>query len=539
MRALRIVTIPLLTILMAGCGNKTREANRPNVIVIMADDMGFSDIGSYGGEISTPALDNLASEGIRFTQFYNNARCCPSRAALLTGLYPHQTGLGGMVDGVIRDGGYSGEISRNTVTIAEALGEAGYKSYMSGKWHVSRSSTPDDKSNWPLQRGFDRYFGTITGAGSFYDPGTLTWMNDPVKATPGFYYTDAISDSAAMFINDHGKTGKDDPFFLYVAYTAPHWPLHAPEEVINKYEDLYSAGWDRLREERMIRLKESGIIGEDIVLSERDRRVLPWDSVPEKEWQVRRMATYAAMVEIMDQGIGRIVEALENNGMKENTLVFFLSDNGGCAEGWNMQTEWIRRYGPTHTFDGVEVRFGNDPSIMPGPDSTYTSYSTEWANLSNTPFRWYKHYGHEGGVASPLIMNWPEGLNEGNALRRQVSGIIDIMATILEVTGADYPELYNGNAIIPIEGVSLFGAAADNKPIDREALYFEHEGNRYIRKGEWKLVSLGNREWELYDMEKDRSETNNLAADYPQLVKEMKDEWERWAWRTGVLPKPR
>ena len=287
-----------------------KNDDKPNIVLIMADDMGFSDIGCYGGEIETPNLDMLASEGIRFTQFYNNARCCPTRAALLTGLYPHQTGLGHMVDGVVRPGGYYGEITRSCVTIAEVLGASGYSTYMSGKWHVSRSTSSADKSNWPVQRGFDRFFGTITGAGSFYDPSTLTVMNEPVKAGPGFYYTDAISDTACMFLREHDRDNTDKPFFIYVAYTAPHWPLHAPDETINKYQEMYEEGWDILRKTRFAKQKELGIFGKNLEMSERDLRVPSWESVEEKEWQARRMATYAAQVDIMDQGIGRIVETL-------------------------------------------------------------------------------------------------------------------------------------------------------------------------------------------------------------------------------------
>ncbi len=517
----------------------SKSEDKPNIVLIMADDMGFSDIGCYGGEIETPNLDRLASEGIRFIQFYNNARCCPTRAALLTGLYPHQAGLGHMVDGVVRDGGYYGEINRNCVTIAEVLGSSGYSTYMSGKWHVSRSVRPEDKRNWPLQRGFDDFFGTITGAGSFYDPATLTHMNEPIEANSGFYYTDAISDTACAFIESHCRKRKEIPFFLYVAYTAPHWPLHAPDEVIQKYQKLYEQGWDLLRQKRFDRLKELGIMGYDLVLSDRDSRVPEWKSVEEKEWQARRMATYAAQVDIMDQGIGRIVQTLREEKQLDNTLILFLSDNGGCAEGWNSETEWVRRYAPEFNFDGVELQFGNNPSIIPGPDSTYASYETEWSNLSNTPFRWYKHYGHEGGVASPFIMHWPNSLDDKNSLRNQVTGIIDIMATIVDVTGAEYPELYNGNAIIPMEGLSLIDAAINNSPLDRDAYYFEHEWNRYIRKGKWKLVALWNGDWELYDMEKDRTELNDLSDEYPQLVEELRDEWERWAWRTGVLPNDR
>lgn len=529
-----ILTVLMFSLLFA-CNSRVED--QPNIIIIMADDMGYSDIGCYGGEIETPNLDAMASEGVRFTQFYNNARCCPTRAALLTGLYPHQTGLGHMVGGKPGEEGYRGEIGDNCVTIAEVLGSSGYSTYMSGKWHVSHSRTPEDKSNWPLQRGFENFFGTITGAGSYYNPATLTLMNKPVKAGPDFYYTDAISDTACSFINKHKDQDDESPMFMYVAYTAPHWPLHAPEEVVNKYEDLYMKGWDVLREERYKRLVEMGIIDGKMQISGRDKRVPAWENVEEKKWQARRMAVYAAQVNILDQGIGRIMKSLEENGMADNTLVFFLADNGGCAEGWNNETEWIRRYSPAWTYDSIEIKFGNSPAIIPGADSTYSSYATEWANLSNTPFRWYKHYGHEGGVASPFIMHWPARIKPDGKFRTQVSGVIDIMATITDAAGIQYPKLYKGHAITPLEGVSLVDAALYNKDLDRDTYYCEHEWNRYIRKGKWKLVALHNGEWELYDMEKDRTELNDLSDEYPDLTTELKNKWEKWAWRTGVLPK--
>jgi arylsulfatase A-like enzyme len=534
---LKYFILILLSLIILSCNSSSDD--KPNIILIMADDMGFSDIGPYGGEIETPNLDRLASSGVRFSQFYNNARCCPTRASLLTGLYPHQTGLGHMVDGVIRDGGYYGEINRNCVTIAEVLGSSGYETYMSGKWHVSRSTSEKDKSNWPLQRGFKRFFGTITGAGSFYDPATLTSMNQPIKAGKGFYYTDAISDTASIFIKEHVMKDKDKPFFLYVSYTAPHWPLHAPDNVISKYEDLYLNGWDELRKKRLEALKEIGMVPKNMILSDRDKNVQDWKSVENKEWQARRMATYAAQIDIMDNGIGRIIRELEETGQLDNTIIFFLADNGGCAEGWNSETEWVRRYAPVNTFDGVEVKFGNTPDIIPGPDSTYTSYATEWANLSNAPFRWYKHYGHEGGVSSPFIMHWPAGIEVKNVIRNQVAGIIDIMSTIVDISGAEYPEIYNGNAIKPMEGQSLIASARFDENIERNAYYFEHEWNRYIRKGKWKLVALWNGKWELYDMETDRTETTNLASQFPELVENMIKDWEAWAWRTGVLPRPK
>lgn len=526
-------------LIMLSSTSCVRSPEKPNIILIMADDMGYSDIGCYGGEVNTPNINRLAEEGVIFSQFYNSARCCPTRAALLTGLYPHQAGLGHMVDGVVRDGGYYGELNNSSLTIAEVLSASGYSTYMSGKWHVSRSVLPGDKHNWPMQRGFQRFFGTITGAGSFYDPATLTSMNTPIKAGKGFYYTDAISDTAVVYIKDHIETKEKKPFFLYVAYTAPHWPLHAPESEIEKYEDIYLQGWDKLRQDRFTKMKKLDIINEQITLSDRHEGIADWSDVDNKEWQARRMAVYAAQIDIMDQGIGRIVSILEHNEELDNTLILFLADNGGCAEDWDSETEWIRRYAPKVNHNGEPLQFGNNPDIVPGPDNTYSSYTKEWANLSNTPFRWFKHYGHEGGVATPFIMHWPEGIEAQQDIRRQVSGVIDILPTILSVSGAKYPEMHNGNNITPVAGISLIDAARFNLDLDRDSYFFEHEWNRSIRKGKWKLVALWDGDWELYNMETDRTETENLAIEYPDIVITLAEEWEGWAWRTGVLPRPK
>jgi len=507
--------------------------DRPNIVLIMADDMGFSDIGCYGGEIQTPNLDRLARGGVRFTQFYNTARCCPTRASLLTGLHPHQAGVGHM-EGDRGVEGYRGDLNYRCVTIAEVLKEAGYSTYMSGKWHVTKF-LDGPKFNWPLQRGFDRFYGTIMGAGSFYDPDTLTLDNTRIKAPQGtYYYTDAISDYAGQFIGDHYKLNTNNPFFIYVPYTAPHWPLHAYEEDIEIYKGRYHAGWDVMRAERQKRLIEMGIIDYGWKLTERDERLPEWEKAPYKKWQARRMEVYAAQVDRMDRGIGQIISALENEGQLENTLILFLSDNGGCAE--ELTPGWRGRYITRITRDGRPVRRGNIPDIMPGPEDTYQSYGIPWANASNTPFRLYKHFVHEGGIATPLLVHWPAFIKSRGELRDQPGQLMDLMTTCVDVSGARYPEEYNGYKIIPMEGKSLV-PAFKNEQIEREALFWEHEGNRAVRVGKWKLVVRSwQGKWELYDLEADRTETNDLSGKYPNRVRDMAALWRLWAERAKVVP---
>jgi len=540
------------------CLNKSQK--RPNIILIMSDDMGFSDIGCYGGEISTPNLNELASNGLRFTQFYNTARCCPTRASLLTGLYPHQAGVGHMTE----DRGleaYRGDLNSHCLTIAEVLKQAGYSTYMAGKWHVTPHIKPEGpKYNWPRQRGFDRFFGTIFGAGSFYDPNSLTRDNTMIPPAEDFYYTDAISDNAVNYINDHIA---DNPFFLYAAYTSAHWPMHALLKDINKYIGKYDKGWDSIRNERFNRLKEMGLLDNKWLLSDRDLDVSSWQNEELKEWQIHLMEVYAAMVDNMDQGIGRIVNALKRKGVLNNTLILFLQDNGACAENVGIEKPYNPAFFdaieprpmypdelqynmiPKFTRDGRPVRSGI--GLMPGPTDTYLAYGIGWANASNTPFRLYKHWIHEGGIATPLIVHWPERIKAVGELRHQPGHLIDIMATCVDVASTDYPVEYKGNRITPMEGESLV-PAFDNQPIKREAIFWEHEGNRAIRMGKWKLVAKVQRNcqftetdkdsWELYDLESDRTETNDLSQQYPDRVRDMVNRWEQWAYRVKVLPWP-
>lgn len=539
-------------------------ADRPNVIYIMSDDMGFSDIGCYGSEIETPHLDSLAAGGLRFTQFYNTGRCCPTRASLLTGLYPHQAGIGHMMNDRGHDG-YRGELNRNCVTIAEVMKTAGYRTYMAGKWHVTSKTRPkseDDKFNWPLQRGFDRFYGTIHGAGSFFDPNTLTRDNTyispfadpeyPADMMPGgtYYYTDAIADHASRYVAEHHYQNGDQPFFMYVAFTAAHWPMHARDEDIAKYAGKYDAGYDAIRQARYKRMIDLGLISADATVNfpipAESKETEHWD------WDKRNMEVYAAMIDSMDRGIGRIIDSLKNTGEFENTLICFFQDNGGCAEGYGRRGIGGPRAGaptlaiepddylqpdmtPKQSRNGYPMRTGK--GSMAGPADTAIGYGKAWATVSNTPFREYKHWVHEGGIATPLVVHWPNTIKRTGELEKTPGHLVDLMATAVEVAGATYPETFhNGQSIKPVEGKSLVPAFA-GEAIEREAIYWEHEGNRAIRVGDEKLVAKGKKgQWELYNIAHDRSEQNDLAQQQPDRVRELAAMWNAYAERANVLP---
>lgn len=488
---------------------------RPNIVVILADDLGYSDIGCFGGEINTPNLDRLAKNGLRFTNFFNTARCCPSRASLMTGLYSHQAGVGHMTEN-LKLPGYQGQLHRNCVTIAEVLRQAGYHAYMVGKWHLSSNiNMKAPNETWPLGRGFERYYGIIPGAANYFRPDGLTRDNTPITAPKDNYYlTDAFSDHAVQFIKEHRQAHKDAPFFLYTAYTSPHWPLHALKADIDRYRGKYREGWDVLRARRHERMKELGILDSKWQVPPSD--VDAWSKVPDKQKDDLdlRMAIYAAQVDRMDQGIGRIVEALKETGQLENTLVLFMADNGGCAE-------------------VIERGTGGE---MGGPDS-YTSYGPGWAWLSNSILRLFKHWTHGGGVSSPLVMHWPARIPQQSRgqLRRQPGHLIDVMATCVDIGAATYPAEYKGNKITPLEGKSLV-PAIDNRPIAREGIYWEHEGNKAVLAYPWKLVSKHPGPWELYNLENDRPETTNLATKDPERAQRLAAQWQNWAERANVLP---
>jgi arylsulfatase A-like enzyme len=536
-------------------------AERPNIILIMADDMGYSDIGCYGGEIHTPNLDALAEGGVRFSQFYNTARCCPTRASLLSGLYPHQAGIGHMMEDKGLDG-YRGELSRNSVTIAEALKPAGYRTYMAGKWHVTKKVHPQgaqDKANWPLQRGFDRFYGTIHGAGSFYDPNTLTRDNEFISAYADaeyqpkeYYYTDAIADQASRFVADHARDHQGKPFFMYVAMTAAHWPMHAKPADIAKYKGKYDAGYDAIRATRVEKMKKLGLLPDGWQVAAQKGGA--WSDVENREFEIRCMEVYAAMVDSMDQAIGRLVTELKEQGTYDNTLILFFQDNGGCAEPMGRKGPFVPRADkpslpamaatalqpdmiPKQTRDGYPMRQGY--GVLPGPADTYIGYGEAWANVSNTPFREYKHWVHEGGISTPLVAHWPKGIPAArhNVLESQPAHLIDLMATCVDLAVATYPAEHAGQKITPMEGVSLKPALAGQGMGRKDPIFFEHEGNRAVRDGQWKLVAKGPRGvWELYNMDADRTEQNDLAASEPERVKTMSAQWETWARRAQVIP---
>ena len=520
------------------------SAGRPNIIVILVDDMGYSDIGCFGSEIRTPNLDSLAAGGLRFSQMYNSARCCPSRAALLTGLNPHQAGVGHMVAdlGVPE---YQGYLKENAVTIAEALKADGYSTFMSGKWHVGGDYNLADPDSWtpaaptyptPTQRGFDRYFGILTGAGNFYFPKTLMDQDTLVPLTDldDFYLTDAISDNAVSMIGE--AVSQDNPFFMYVAYTAPHWPLHAPEEDIARYEGQYRNGWEELRTSRHEQLKSEGLVDEKWEISPRDADSPPWDDVVDPDWQDIRMAAYAAQIDRMDQGVGRILAALRSSGVVDNTLIMFLSDNGGCAEflAEDGSMPQPARYGGVNP-DGTPVVVGNIPGLRPGGPQTFMSYDLPWANASNTPFRRFKRWTHEGGISTPLIMSWPSRIQESGIVHSPVH-LIDIMPTCLDAAGASHPTERAGQQTIPLEGESML-SAVDRRDWERESpIVWEHEGSRAVRQGQWKLVSAIGGGWELYNMERDRTELDDLYTRNRSKAQELERIYQEWAERCGVLP---
>jgi arylsulfatase len=504
-----ILCVALASVFPLARADQDTPLKRPNIVVILADDMGFSDLGCYGSEIATPNLDRLAADGLRFTQFYNTARCCPSRAALLTGLYPHQAGVGHMNETRGRLPAYRGFLNNRCLTIAEVLRTAGYQTAIVGKWHVG-----DRPEHWPARRGFDESYAFINGATNYFrlDPDVQLVRNHrSIRPAEDWYITDAITDNAIDFLDKFHSTAK--PFFLYVAYTAPHWPLHAHAQDITKYQGKYTAGWDELRRQRRKRQIEMGVVDARWPLTTRDPRVPAWEDTQDKlDWD-RRMAVYAAQVDRLDQDIGRVLTKLKEIGAGENTLVMFLSDNGGCAE----------------------VVERGEPGAVIGTKESYTSYGIGWANASNTPFRLYKHWVHEGGIATPFIARWPAGLKH-KGITHEPGHLIDIMATCVDIGGAKYPQALQRRPITPLEGQSLRPIFEAGKRTGHEALFWEHEGNRAIRQGRWKLVAQHQAAWELYDLQADRSELHDLAAQQPDKVRELSQMYGSWAKRIGVVP---
>jgi arylsulfatase len=504
------------------------QARRPNIILILADDLGYSDLGCFGGEISTPNLDRLAQSGVRMTQFYNQARCCPTRAALLTGRYPHQVGIGEMIDSyaagarrAANSRAYQDHLSPGSPTMAEVLRAAGYRTMMAGKWHLGKRP-----GEWPVRRGFDRSFVQIDGAMNYYggdskDGPRAPMALDSKEWTPprdGFYSTDAFAARAVEFIGEAIKKTPKKPFFLYLPFNAPHWPLQAPEEEIAKYRGKYDAGWDAIREQRLARMKQLGIVPENQKMAPMDRgRAKAWSelSSDERDEWAGRMEVYAAQISRMDQAIGKVLSSLDRHGIEQNTLVVFLSDNGGAAEDPNR---------------------GNK-TVPIGHRDSYRGYARPWASVSNTPWKRHKVTAYEGGISTPIIARWPAGIDAKNngKLIRTPAHVIDLFPTFATLAGATYP----ATNTIKFEGRDITSMIKGTAGDSDRTFCWEHEGHRGIRKGKWKLVSSPARDatspWELYNIEEDRVESHNLAASQPDLVKKLAAEYDAWAARCGVI----
>lgn len=552
-----LTAVALVSVLAIAGFNKERNVvSKPNILLIMADDMGFSDLGCYGGEINTPNIDFLARNGLRYTQFYNTSRCCPTRASLLTGLYNQQAGIGKMTDAE-DEPGYRGYMTENTVTLAEVLKSAGYQTAMTGKWHVSNTNVqknPQDQLAWlnhqadygdfapisqyPTSRGFDRYFGNIWGVVDFFDPFSLVSGTKPVRQVPkNYYHTDAISDTTVAYIRSFAKTGA--PFFLYVAETAPHWPLMALPEDIARYRDTYKAGWEAIRKARYRKMVRLGLIDPaKTKLTDRWQNEQSWENNPDKAWDAQAMAVHAAMIDRMDQGIGRMINALRETGQLDNTIILFLSDNGASPENCAAYGPGFDR--PSKTRDGRAIDYDLKKRVMPGSETSYASIGERWANVANTPYRYWKAESYEGGIHSPLVAYWPGGITAPKgSFSAQVGHVMDFMTTLSELTGAVYPQTYKGHAITPTTGVSLVPSFKGKPAPGHETLFNEHFGARYARSGPWKLVSAGrDSTWQLFDLATDKAETQDVAKQHPDKVRQLGSLWQQWASTHQVFPKP-
>lgn len=522
--------------------NQTQE--KPNIMLIVVDDMGYSDLGCYGGEVQTPNLDALADNGIRFTQFFNGARSCPSRATLLTGCYPHTVGITGM--------GLS--LTKNCVTIAEVLKNEGYHTGMTGKWHLSLTQgigNKEDQMKWlshqnnfnnrpfapidtyPSNRGFEEHWGTIWGVANFFDPFSLVHNTDPIETVPSdFYLTDFITDKSLDLLDDYAND--DKPFFMYVSYNAPHWPLHAKPEDIAKYQGVYDEGWDTLRVRRYERMVELGLIDPEKVPIAKNESGKLWinESTVDKQRHIKNMEVHAAMIDCVDQGVGKIIAKLKANGQYDNTIIMFMVDNGASSENYSIG-DFDRH---DRTRDGQTV-VHNSPN--PGSELTYNYLGAGWAGAVNTPFRYWKIESFHGGIATPMIVNWNNGIPEGKrgSINNEPGHFVDIMPTCLELADADYPQTYNANNIQPLpqEGQSLIPLLSGEGEWNGERTFFwEHENGKAVRVGDWKLVTLRNQGWQLFNLANDYSETDNLAAEYPDKVREMKALWKEWAISVGL-----
>ncbi len=535
----KFILLIITTSFLFACSTRSEkkvQPDRPNILLFMLDDMGFSDLGCYGGEIQTPNIDNLAAEGVRFMQMHNCARCCPTRASLLTGHYPQKAGINGM--GV--------NLSMNAATIAEVLKENGYHTGMTGKWHLSRTKPVDDPmeqlrwmahrvdygpfsplENYPCNRGFEEHWGVIWGVVNYFDPFSLVHNEEPIKEVPDdFYMTDFITQKSIDLIDDYSKD--DKPFFLYVAHDAPHWPLHALPEDIEKYKDTYKDGWEALRKKRYEHMVEMGLIDKETYPLPENSSGRKWEDCEKKDYEAACMSVHAAMVDHVDQGMGKIIQELKDKGMYDNTIIFVLSDNGASYE---------RGYPPGFdrpgfTRDSTIIEYNSD---HPGPQTTWNYIGNAWASAVNTPFRYWKKESYEGGSATPFIVHWPEKLKgQENTLNRGVAHVIDLMPTCLQLAGAEYPDSINNEKTDPLPGTSLLPLLFNETASIHDTLYWEHEGGRAIRIGDWKMSSLPNRDWELFNLAEDHTEMTDLSEKYPEKVAQMDEAWKKWAKSVGL-----
>ena len=487
--------------------------SRPNILIITADDLGFSDLGCYGSQVQTPHLDKLAANGLRFSNFYTAGQGSPTRASLFTGLYPHETGLGGPVAifGEERpDGPYQGYLKFSTKIIPELLSSVGYKNYMSGKWHVG-----ENPIHWPMKRGFDHYFGLISGSSSYYKltqdktQARLMVKDDAPWSPPkdSFYMTDAFTDHAIEMIENHIKDNKDIPFFMDLSYTAPHWPLHAPEKDIAKYKGKFDKGWDLIRADRIAKQKSLGIIPSNIKNTKHPKTFPLWDELENKKEWLRKMEVYAAMIDHMDQQIGKVISLLEKEGMLDNTLIIFLSDNGASAE-------------------KIDLFKLNDPKAKIGAKGSFVALGEGWAHVANAPFRLYKGWVHEGGIKVPMIIHWPNGIKSKGKIIDAPCHAIDILPSLLELTGA--------KSSYPLRGLSLV-PLMEGKSIPERALFWEFNYNKAVRKGDWKLV-LGEPTyaWELYNLKDDPTESNNLYGINQEVFLKLRTLQLQWKNEMGI-----
>lgn len=492
-------------------------AARPNIVLVLADDLGYSDLGCYGGEIPTPNLDHLAAEGIRFSQFYNCALCGPSRAALMTGLHPHQVGISS----------WTGLLNRRCVTAFELFNRAGYATCAVGRLDMTTADDWHDPKN--LSRYIDQYLGSTghTGPGNYFKAvrTTLFYRNgEPYTVPEDAYRTDLITDFATAFVRS--RAGQEQPFFLYVAQYAPHWPLHAkPEEIAKHREHYRNLGWDEGRRQRHRRLLDKGLIAPETELSPRDPHATAWDQADHREWEAERMATYAAQVSSLDESVGRILTAIRESKQEGNTIVIFLSDNGASDKGIARSLD---QPGKPWRLDGTPTRVGNSPSIMPGGADTFVTAGPAWSNLSNAPFREHKSTNFEGGISTPCIVRWPNRVKNVGSIVHAPSHIVDLLPTLLAASNITDASSWPGRDVLPVAGINLAPLLSGNQEIESRTLYWATTGCRAVRQGKWKLVSDVDGPWELYDLARDRTELHDRASQMPGRVREMEKLFEAW-----------